>query len=114
MPHQILGRLISKILPSISRRVQRTISIPARTATIGSQAALGTGTVRTGLGIDAPTKSVPYISFDAVVGRNSYFHDLTKGELEELGGVEYRALQMLLWLVPAVRSSISLDVLTHV
>ena len=110
MPHQILGKLISKISPSLSRRVQRTISMPVRTVTIGSQAAIATGTVRTGLGIDAPVKSVPYISFDAVVGRNSNFHDLTREELEELGGVEYRALELLLWLVPVVRSSIHFDV----
>ncbi|GHJ86990.1 hypothetical protein NliqN6_3392 [Naganishia liquefaciens] len=51
----------------------------------------------------APTnpevKEVGYISFDAVVGRNSHFHDLTKDEHDELGGVEYRALRVLFWIV---------------
>lgn len=34
-----------------------------------------------------------------VVGRNSHFHDLTKEEHDELGGVEYRALRILFWIV---------------
>lgn len=37
-----------------------------------------------------PTKEVSYISFDAVVGRNSRFYSLTSAQREELGGVEYR------------------------
>jgi hypothetical protein len=45
---------------------------------------------------------VPYISFNAIVGRNSTFHLLTKEQMEELGGVEYRALNALLWLVAGV------------
>lgn len=34
-----------------------------------------------------------------VVGRNSHFHDLTQEEHDELGGVEYRALRILFWIV---------------
>ena len=49
-------------------------------------------------------KTVPYISFDAVVGRNSAFPYLTNTQIEELGGVEYRALNALLWIVAAVSS----------
>jgi hypothetical protein len=48
------------------------------------------------------SKVVPYISFDAVVGRNSTFHLLTNEQLEELGGVEYRALNALLFIVGGV------------
>jgi hypothetical protein len=48
---------------------------------------------------------VPYISFDAVVGRNSVFLDLSEENMEELGGVEYRALSMLLWIIAGVSSS---------
>ncbi|KAK4700650.1 Trk/Ktr/HKT type cation transporter, partial [Phenoliferia sp. Uapishka_3] len=44
-------------------------------------------------------KEVSYISFDAVVGRNSKFHGLTTAQQEELGGVEYRALTVLLRIV---------------
>jgi Trk-type K+ transport system membrane component len=35
-----------------------------------------------------------------VVGRNSQFHDLTEEEREKLGGVEYRAISLLSWIVP--------------
>lgn len=35
-------------------------------------------------------KDVNYISFDAIVGRNSKFINLTSEQREELGGVEYR------------------------
>jgi hypothetical protein len=35
-----------------------------------------------------------------VVGRNSQFHGLTREERELLGGVEYRAITLLSWLVP--------------
>jgi Cation transport protein len=35
-----------------------------------------------------------------VVGRNSQFHGLTREEREQLGGVEYRAITLLSWVVP--------------
>lgn len=41
-------------------------------------------------GGDKSGKGVSYITFDAVVGRNSKFHGLTTAQQEELGGVEYR------------------------
>ena len=31
------------------------------------------------------------------------FHGLTEDQLEELGGIEFRALNMLMWAVPLVR-----------
>ena len=30
------------------------------------------------------------------------FHGLTEDQLEELGGIEFRALNMLMWTVPLV------------
>ena len=45
---------------------------------------------------------VPYLSFPTIVGRNSVFHGLTEDQLEELGGIEFRALNMLMWAVPLV------------
>jgi hypothetical protein len=39
-----------------------------------------------------------------VVGRNSNFQDLTKEEYDELGGVEYRSLSVLFWIVLTVSS----------
>lgn len=59
-------------------------------------------------------KAVPYITFDAVVGRNSAFHLLTSEQMEELGGVEYRALKALLWIVAGVRFNFCLSVLHQV
>ncbi|THG92683.1 hypothetical protein EW026_g8305 [Hermanssonia centrifuga] len=55
-------------------------------------------------GVDATGQitRVPYLSFIADVRRNSRFHDLTEEQLLELGGVEYRALNTLLWVVPLV------------
>jgi Trk-type K+ transport system membrane component len=47
-----------------------------------------------------------------VVGRNSHFHDLTKEEHDELGGVEYRSLRILFWLVLAVSCLIFPQTLT--
>lgn len=57
---------------------------------------------------------VPYLSFPTIVGRNSVFHGLTEDQLEELGGIEFRALNMLMWAVPLVRYGSVVDGLgTH-
>ncbi|PWY79213.1 putative potassium ion transporter [Aspergillus heteromorphus CBS 117.55] len=42
---------------------------------------------------DRPTQ--PYLSWNATVGRNSNFVDLTEEQRDELGGIEYRALKTL-------------------
>ena len=39
--------------------------------------------------------SMPYLSWEATVGRNSLFIGLTEEQREELGGIEYRALKTL-------------------
>jgi len=52
---------------------------------------------------------VPYLSFPTIVGRNSVFHGLTEDQLEELGGIEFRALNMLMWAVPLVCHGIVAD-----
>ncbi|KAL2821817.1 cation transport protein-domain-containing protein [Aspergillus cavernicola] len=39
--------------------------------------------------------TLPYLSWDATVGRNSNFIDLTEEQRDELGGIEYRALKTL-------------------
>lgn len=38
---------------------------------------------------------MPYLSYQATLGRNSAFVDLTEEQREELGGIEYRALKTL-------------------
>jgi len=43
--------------------------------------------------------TLPYFTFTPTVGRNSLFVDLTEDQREELGGVEYRAVKTLLWVL---------------
>ncbi|KAG8932610.1 low affinity potassium transporter [Tulasnella sp. 418] len=104
MPHHIIGQIVHKVFPNLERTVTRTMTIP-RTATYTSQA-WGPGTAD-GVGM-SNSRTVPYISFDALVGRNSVFHDLTKENIEELGGVEYRALSALLWLIGGYHIAVQL------
>lgn len=93
MPHELLRQGMAYFFPQVEQRITRTLTMQP-TATFASG--------RSGTGSIAPGKPVPYISFDAVVGRNSQFKDLSSDQLEELGGVEYRALKVLTWVVPCV------------
>ena len=97
MPHELLARLFGRAFPKLERKLTRTITIP-RTRTLASER----GAVPPG------SRPVPYITFEAVVGRNSVFQALTGEQLEELGGVEYRALTALLWIVALVGISLLL------
>ena len=47
-------------------------------------------------------RPVPYFRFHARVEHNSRFIGLSDDNYEELGGVEYRALTALLWIVSGV------------
>ncbi|VDC02697.1 unnamed protein product [Peniophora sp. CBMAI 1063] len=91
LPHEILGRVVHYLFPKVKAKLERTLTMP-RTMTVTSQSGQQNA--------DDGATVVPYISFDAIVGRNSRFHELTNEQLEELGGVEYRALNALLWLLP--------------
>lgn len=97
MPHEIIRQGMAYFFPKIERRITRTLTMP-QTVTFAS--------ARSGTGSIGPGKPVPYISFDAVVGRNSQFKDLSTEQLEELGGVEYRALKVLMWIIPCVSPSL--------
>ncbi|KAG6828526.1 hypothetical protein H0H92_007654 [Tricholoma furcatifolium] len=88
MPWDILGSLFARLFPKIRNRVTRTMTIPATTSLVTQHTDVPPG-----------GKAVPYISFNAIVGHNSAFHHLTYDEMEELGGVEYRALNALLWII---------------
>jgi len=88
-PVQLLLRLFRALFPGLERRLVRTVTLP-RTQTLQST---GVGTV------GGEGKLQRYLTFDAVVGRNSRFHLLTDEHLRELGGVEFRALTALLWIV---------------
>lgn len=41
----------------------------------------------------------PYLSWEPTLGRNSAFPDLTEEQREELGGIEYRSLKTLFWII---------------
>jgi potassium uptake Trk family protein len=45
------------------------------------------------------TDPLPYLSYAATIGRNSEFVDLTEEQREELGGIEYRSLKTLAWVL---------------
>ncbi|KAL0072467.1 hypothetical protein AAF712_000230 [Marasmius tenuissimus] len=92
MPHEIIRSIIKKFFPTFGRKLTRTVTIP-RTMTITSHHG------SSGAGLAPGTRAVPYVSFETVVGRNSAFPMLSEDQLEELGGVEYRALNALLWIV---------------
>jgi hypothetical protein len=92
MPHEIISNFFHHFFPKVEATVKRTMTIPMN-QTITSQH----GTVTPG------ARVVPYITFEAIVGRNSTFHMLTNEQIEELCGVEFKALNALLWIVPTVR-----------
>ncbi|KAF7782717.1 hypothetical protein Agabi119p4_2093 [Agaricus bisporus var. burnettii] len=90
MPFAILNSIISKLFPRFQRHLSRAVTMPATTSFVSTQTAQP---------MPPHAKAVPYISFNAIVGRNSEFRNLTNDQLEELGGIEYRALNVLLWLI---------------
>ncbi|RPB00540.1 hypothetical protein L873DRAFT_1835026 [Choiromyces venosus 120613-1] len=47
--------------------------------------------------IDSPL--APYLSYTPSIGRNSRFYDLTEEQRNELGGIEYRSLKTLAWIL---------------
>ncbi|KIK97977.1 hypothetical protein PAXRUDRAFT_135185 [Paxillus rubicundulus Ve08.2h10] len=102
MPHEMLGTLFGRLFPRAANSLHRTMTIPTATALTGGElgrTASVPACMAESVNVPEGSKPVAYISFDAVVGRNSVFHMLTYEQLEELGGVEYRALNALLWLV---------------
>lgn len=51
--------------------------------------------IRTVLTQSKDVDSMPYLSWQPTIGRNSQFIDLTEEQREELGGIEYRSLKTL-------------------
>ncbi|KAL5512603.1 hypothetical protein ACEPAG_3256 [Sanghuangporus baumii] len=88
-PTALLLRLFKFFFPNLERKLVRTVTIP-NMQTISTYPNTTT---------DRSARQVNYVTFNAIVGRNSQFHLLTEENLEELGGVEYRALTALLWIV---------------
>ncbi|PWN32407.1 uncharacterized protein FA14DRAFT_127218 [Meira miltonrushii] len=93
-PIELAGAAIKRALPQVQERFKRSTTIP-RTATFISVQSMGESGLDGGI-----TRSAPYLTFDATVSRNSRFHQLTEAQRDELGGVEYRAIDMLAKLLP--------------
>lgn len=87
-PLTIISRLLDKLFPNFRSKLDRSVTMPY-THTYTSQPG---GTIG---GLGSRGKHAPYISFDAIVGRNSVFKDLTDDQIDELGGAEYLALKIL-------------------
>ncbi|KAJ6562832.1 potassium transporter [Mycena vulgaris] len=91
-PVTLAKRLFKRGAPATFRKLERHLTLPyietlnaPKTETLGA-------------------KEVPWLSFDGlVVGRNSAFRteSLSDEQLELIGGVEYRALRLLSYLIPA-------------
>ncbi|KAF7309853.1 Potassium transporter [Mycena indigotica] len=83
-PFKLAKRLFKRGAPTTFRKIERKLTLPY---------------VET-----LEAKKVPWLSFDGlVVGRNSAFRTetLSDDQLEVIGGVEYRALRLLSYLIPA-------------
>lgn len=93
-PIELAGAAIKRALPQVQERFKRSTTVP-RTATFISVQSMGDSGLDNGT-----TRSAPYLTFDATVSRNSRFHQLTEAQRDELGGVEYRAIDMLAKLIP--------------
>lgn len=95
MPYEIISSIIHKLFPNLERRVKRTLTVPVSQTLTSQHLEGGQQTVG--------SRPVNYITFNALVGRNSAFPDLTNEQIEELCGIEFRALNCLVWIVPCVR-----------
>ena len=91
MPWSIIGSLFTNLFPGLKSKIKRTVTIPVTTSLTPASHENKPG-----------SKYAPYLSFKARVGPNSTFHLLTSDQLDEIGGVEYRALNALLWIVAGV------------
>ena len=95
MPHEIISSAIHRFFPNLGHNIKRTITIPV-SQTLTSQHQVEGGQHVAG------SRPVNYITFNALVGRNSTFRDLNREQIEELCGIEFKALNCLMWIVPGV------------
>ncbi|KAN0062670.1 hypothetical protein ACQY0O_004860 [Thecaphora frezii] len=109
-PIEIAGMAFKKALPRVQDKLNRTLTMP-RTSTFTSVHSNGASVL---VGVDGTTKPAPYLSFDATVSGNSIFHELTEAQRDELGGVEYRAIDLLAKLIPAYWLFVNLFMITLV
>lgn len=91
-PLEIATHAIGRAFPKVQQQFTRTTTMP-RSTTFTS---VYSNSQEPGAG-----KPVPYLTFDATVSRNSRFQELTEAQRDELGGVEYRAIDLLSKILPA-------------
>jgi hypothetical protein len=94
--HSVISESFRRLFPELHRKIRRTVTMP-RTATL-----LPADTAHSSQARHGAVRFVPYLSFPTIVGKNSAFHGLTEDQLEEIGGIVFRALNMLMWAVPLV------------
>lgn len=82
-------KILHHLFPSLGRNIHRTLTIPDTPRLFVSDR----GEVPPG------ARPVSYLRFNARVAHNSRFIGLSDDDYDELGGVEYRALSSLLWIV---------------
>lgn len=78
------------------------ISSGRRWPAIRSRLATAIGTIRSWKARGSrsePQEAAPYLSWTPTIGRNSAFTGLNRRQREELGGIEYRALKTLAWIL---------------
>ena len=93
----LLSTLVRKLFPGLHQKLWHTVTEPRTSTLLPSDSGTIPQSSHNG------TTVVPYLTFPTKVGKNSAFHNLTQEQLEELGGIEFRALNMLMWAVPLVR-----------
>ncbi|SJK96839.1 uncharacterized protein ARMOST_00085 [Armillaria ostoyae] len=81
-PIQVFKKLFKRSVPCTDWKIQRKMTMPYKSTLEASRS--------------------KWLNFDLDVGRNSNFNTetLTNGQLEVIGGAEYRALRVLSYLVP--------------
>ncbi|KAI0265615.1 cation transport protein-domain-containing protein [Gloeopeniophorella convolvens] len=88
-PVEWSAKFLHRHFPSLKRNIHRTFTMSAAPRLyVPNQGEVPSG-----------ARAVPYLKFDARVGHNSRFIGLSDDDYEELGGLEYRALVVLLWIV---------------
>ena len=91
-PLSLLVRVFRRLFPAMQQRLRRSMTMPAESKLVPHYINL----------VPHGARPVPYFTFNARVRRNSVFYGLSDDDCEELGGVEYRALTALLWIVSSV------------
>lgn len=89
--------------PSPTKPRQRVFSVSGVGARSEASLQRVTSISRTSVAEEAPVgnqSTADYFPSAGYISRNSTFHNLTEAERQKLGGVEYKALLWLSWIVP--------------